>query len=257
MKKTITNFEVDEKKAMDFDVLTSFQTKLFLEKNPFVVAPDYLTLSDTKRFLTKGGKPETFKNEELPESFKNRTFIKNLSALTYKLEEIPGHIVKFDDEKKDYKIMSLQRFVKDNQYPEATIIEDGILYSSKINSGASFNGSFLIGGLQVDSKSIMELIIQDVVMSIIPDSMILNKEIEKVAESIPVPEREKFFFIKGTTLTIINNKKFKEQKFEAKINNTYVTAEGKVFASNERFSRERLVSLDLISLNDILMVKPM
>ena len=255
MKKLPTEFKLEEVNAPRLGVLTSIETNAFLRNNPFVVEPNYLSIDESIKIFGIGKKPEPFKNEELPESFKNRTFIKNLSALTYKLEEIPGHIVKYDESKKDYKIVSLTRLVKNNQYPEATIIEDGILYSSKINSRASFNGSFLIGGLKVDSKSIMELIIQDIVFSIIPDSLILKKEIKKIAENIAQSKRPNYFFIKGTTLTIINNKKFKEQKFEAKVNNTYVTAEGKVFSSNEKFSRERLVSLDLISLDDILKIK--
>lgn len=252
MKKITKSFQLDEVNGQQFDILTAIDTNLFLQKNPFVIEPSYLSAAEKVKLFGIKEKPQPFKNEELPESFKNRTFIKNFSSLTYKLEEIPGHIVKFEEDKNDYQIVSLQRFVKDNQYPEAKVIEDGILYSSKINSGANFNGSFIIGGLSVDSKSIMELIVQDVILSVVSDSMILKKEIENVAKNIPKSERKKYFFIKGTTLTIINNKKYREQKFNAKINNTYVTAEGKVFASNEKFSRERLVSVDLISLENIL-----
>lgn len=249
----MAQFKLDELNAKTIDILSSETNKAFLENNPFVAQPDALSIEESLRIFGKKKKPEPFKNEELPESFKNRTFIKNLSALTYKLEEIPGHIVKYDADKKDYKIVSLTRFVKDNQYPETTLVEDGILYSGKINSGASFNGSFLIGGLKVDTKSIMELIIQDVVVSIVPDELILKDQIKSIADNISPEDKAKYFFIKGTTLTLVNNKKFKEQKFEAKVNITYVTAEGKVFASNEKFSRERLVSLDLIPLQDMLL----
>lgn len=255
MVKITSDFQFNELKSKKIDILTSSETSSFLKNNPFVIEPDYLSIDESIRLFGIGKKPEPFQSEELPESFKNRTFIKNLSSLTYKLEELPGHIIKYDAEKNDYVIVSIRRFVEENKSPEATIIDDGILYSAKINSGASFNGSFLIGGLKVDSKSIMELIIQDVIMSIIPDALILKDVIEKVAENIPASERKNYFFIKGTTLTIINNRKYKEQKFEAKVNNTYVTAGGKVFASNEKFSRERLVSLDLVSLDDILKVK--
>lgn len=247
--------ELTEENAVQLDVVTPDETKEFLKNNPNAVEPDYLSLDESNKLFGIGKEPEPFTSEELPETYKNRTFIKNLSSLTYKLDEIPGHIVKYDKIKKDYKIVSLVRLVKDNQYSETKIIDDGVLYSSKINSGASFNGSFLIGGLSVDSKSIMELIIQDVMLSIVPDTLILKDEIKRIAGNIDQSERAKYYFIKGTTLTLVNNKKYKEQKFEAKVNNTYVTAEGKVFASNEKFSRERLISLDLISLEDILKIK--
>jgi hypothetical protein len=248
----MAQFKLNELNAETLDLLSSEDHKAFIENNPFVAQPDALSIEESLRLFGKKKKPEPFKNEELPESFKNRTFIKNLSALTYKLEEIPGHIVKYDADKKDYKIVSLTRLVKDNQYPETTIVEDGMLYSGKINSGASFNGSFLIGGLKVDTKSIMELIIQDVMVSIVPDELMLKEEIKAISDQITAENKAQYYFIKGTTLTLVNNKKFKEQKFEAKVNITYVTAEGKVFASNEKFSRERLVSLDLIPLNDLI-----
>lgn len=248
----MAQFKLNELNAETLDLLSSEDHKAFIENNPFVTQPNALSIEESLRLFGKKKKPEPFKNEELPESFKNRTFIKNLSALTYKLEEIPGHIVKYDADKKDYKIVSLTRLVKDNQYPETTIVEDGMLYSGKINSGASFNGSFLIGGLKVDTKSIMELIIQDVMVSIVPDELMLKEEIKAIADQITAENKAQYYFIKGTTLTLVNNKKFKEQKFEAKVNITYVTAEGKVFASNEKFSRERLVSLDLIPLNDLI-----
>lgn len=251
MKENITKFTLSEEKALHLEVLTSADTKAFIKDNPFVKRTDKLTAPEIVDIFGIGKKPEPFHNEELPQTFQNRTFIKNLAALPYKLEEIPGHIVKYDDERKDYIIVSLARFVKDNRYPEVTVIEDGILYSSKINSEAGFNGSFMIGGLKVDSKNIMELIIQDVIFSIIPDEFILKDTIEKEASKLSDTERKKYFFIRGTTLTIVNNKKYKEQKFDAKVNLTYVTAEGKVYGNKQKFSRERLVSLDLVSLEDI------
>ncbi len=100
----------------------------------------------------------------------------------------------------------------------------------------------------------MELIIQDVIFSIITDDLILKEEVKKVAEKLTETERKNYFFVKGTTLTIVNNKKYKEQKFDAKINYTFVTAEGKVYGNNEKFSRERLVSLDLVALDEILKI---
>lgn len=75
----------------------------------------------------------------------------------------------------------------------------------------------------------MELIIQDVMLSIVPDTLISKDEIKKIAQNIPAAERKDYYYVKGTTLTLVNNKKYKEQKFEAKVNSTYVTASGKVY----------------------------
>jgi|GEM_PF-5021016 len=240
-----------DKNAVELETVTPQEIERILKNNPSSIEPQHLIKKDLKNKLSEK-KTEEHKNEELPQTYRNRTFIKHLSSLSYKLDEIPGYIVRYDKNIKDYKIVSLVRYVKNNEYPQSKLIEDGIIYSSKINSGANFNGTVLIAGLTVDSKSIMELIIQDVMLSIVPDTLILKDEIKKIAQSIPTIDRKDYYYIKGTTLTLVNNKKYKEQKFEAKVNSTYVTASGKVYASNDRFSRERLISLDLISLDDIL-----
>jgi hypothetical protein len=195
---------------------------------------------------------EPFENEALPITLTNRTFIQNLAALSYEINQLPGHIVKFDEAKKDYKIVSIKRFVQNNFQPEIVAIDDGVLYDSKINAAAEFNGSFLIGGLKVGEKTIMELVIQDVFRSIVPGNKINLEALKEVADDIPAAELKHYSFIKGTTLTLINNKKYREQKFEAKVNATYVTAGGKVFSSNQKFARERLVAMDLIALNELL-----
>ena len=148
---------------------------------------------NTEKFLGLGKKPEPFTNEELPTSYKNRKFIKNLAGMTYDIFLIPGNIVKYDTTTKDYEFKTLKGIIKNNISPQINVIDDGILYSSKINSGASFNASALIGGLSVDSKKIMELIIQDAAKSIVPDTLIDVDVLKKIAESIPADQRKIFF----------------------------------------------------------------
>lgn len=251
MKKEVFNSNLNFKSNIRIEAVTSNEVKSFLNI-PFLKNQNNKDSLGKEKIFGTEKKDKQFKPEDLPETFKNRTFIKNLAALPYKLEEIPGHIVKYDDIKKDFVIVSLSRYVLDNEYPETVIIEDGILYSSKINAEAHFNGSFMIGGLSVDHNSIMELIIQDVMYSIVPEDLILKKELKKKAQEIKPAELSKYFFIRSTLLTIINNKKYKSQKFDAKVNTTYVTIDGDVFASNEKFSRERLISIDLVPLAELI-----
>lgn len=202
--------------------------------------------------LKWGKKPEPFINKVLPVSYTNRTFLKNLGPLTYKIDELPGHILKYDSNTKIYRIVSLTRFIKDGKYPDVELIEDGIIYSHKINSQANFNASALIGGLSAEKETILELIIQDVVNTIVPDSLILEDKIKAISSGLDKSERKNYFYIKGATLTLINNKKFNKQKFSAKVNSSYVTAEGETFSSDDQFSRERIVTVDLISLEDLI-----
>ncbi|HTD99610.1 MAG TPA: hypothetical protein VK668_09990 [Mucilaginibacter sp.] len=192
--------------------------------------------------------------EDLPRSYKQRKFINNISEVSYDLFMIPGNIVKFNPKDTSYEFKTLKAIIKGNKPPVATTINDGMLYSAKINSNTSFNGSFLIGGLNVSKDEIMELNIQDAAKSAVPDSLIDVDVVKQVAESIPAEERKNYFYVKSVTLTLIDNRKYTEAKFDASINSCFVTAGGKTYSSNEKFQRERTISVFLVSLDNILSV---
>jgi hypothetical protein len=196
---------------------------------------------------------EPFKNEELPQSYLQRTFIKKLAASTYDIFLVPGYIVKFNPVTNEYEKKTLTPVIRKNKVLVSEVIQDGTIYSSKINKGASFNGSFVIGGLSVSNKQIMELLVQDVTKSSVPDSLIDAVSIKNIVDNqIPADQRQYYFYVKNAVLTLINYRVFRESKIDTKVNTTYVTVEGKVYNSNEKFSRERVVSVELVSLNEII-----
>ena len=190
--------------------------------------------------------------EDLPRSYKQRKFINNVSEISYDLFMIPGNIVKFNPKDTSYEFKTLKAIIKGNKPPIASTINDGILYSAKINYSTSFNGSYLIGGLNVAKNEIMELNIQDAAKSMVPDSLIDVDVIKQVAQSLPEADRKNYFYIKSVTLTLIDNRKFTESKFDASINSSFVTAGGKTYSSDEKFQRERTISVFLVSLDNIL-----
>lgn len=200
-----------------------------------------------------GKKPEPFTNEELPKSYTDRTFMKGLVNSTYDIFLVPGYIVRLDPKTGDYQRKTLTAVIKNNKMPVTKTIEDGRVYSNRINKSASFNATAVIGGLSVGNKQMMELVIEDINSSTVPDSLIDKSLIASIIEKqIPEAERENYFYVKSATLTLINNKIYKETSFEAKVNSVYVTAEGKIFNSNEKFTRSRIVSVELISLKDLI-----
>jgi hypothetical protein len=192
--------------------------------------------------------------EDLPRSYKQRKFLTNVSDMAYDLFVIPGNIVKFNPTDTSYEFKTLKAIIKGNKMPVANTINDGILYSAKINSTTSFNGSYLIGGLSVNKDEIMELNIQDAAKSTVPDSLIDVDQIKRVAESLPADQRKNYFYIKSVTLTLIDNRKYTEGKFDASINSCFVTAGGKTYTSNEKFQREKTISVFLVSLDNIISV---
>jgi hypothetical protein len=98
----------------------------------------------------------------------------------------------------------------------------------------------------------MELLIQDIAKSTLPDSVINDKKLMAFFKKIPAADRRNLYFIKGSLLTIINNKKYDKTSYTAKINTTRLTADGNTFKEANKFSKERLVSLDLISLDNVI-----
>ena len=166
---------------------------------------------------------------------------------------IPGNIVTFHPKDSTYEFRTTRAITKGNKPPIVTSIGgEGSLYSAKINSNTSFNGSYLIGGLNVNRDEIMEISIQDVAISTVPDSLVDEGAIKATIASLSDDEKKDLYYIKAVTLTYIDNRKYTEAKFDASINSCFVTAGGKTYSSNEKFRREKTVSLFLIPLAHLL-----
>lgn len=197
-------------------------------------------------------KPEPFKNEELPKTYTSRRIIKRGGGLTYNIFYYPGNIVRYDETDSNYVFVTAKSILKNSSLPIVQPLQDEVLYSNKINNKASFNASASIAGLSVDGEQLMELVIQDVSTSIAPDSLIDLATLKAYVNKVPADKKKNYFFIKSSLLTIVNYKKYSKADFSTKVNLSYVTAEGKVYSSKDKFSKERIVSLDLISFDDIL-----
>jgi hypothetical protein len=190
--------------------------------------------------------------EDLPRSYKKRDFMNNISDASYDIFTIPGNIVRWNAKDSVFEFKTLKAIIKGNKPPLAATISDGQIYSAKINSNTSFNGTYLIGGLNVSKDQIMELNIQDATKSLVPDSLIDVDVIKQIAESLPADDRKNYFYVKGAILTLIDNRKYTESKFDASINSCFVTAGGKTYSSNEKFQRERVISILKVSLDNLI-----
>ena len=161
---------------------------------------------------------------------------------------IPGNIVTFHPKDSTYEFRTPKAITKNNKPPIVSAINDGILYSAKINSTTSFNGSYLIGGINVSKDEIAELSIQDVATSTVPDSLVDVEAIKGAIANLSDDDKKDLYYIKAATLTYIDNRKYTESKFDASINSCFVTAGGKTYSSNEKFKREKTVSVFMIPL---------
>jgi hypothetical protein len=212
----------------------------------------YIPKDDISIIGKSNKKGQPFVNEELPKSYTQRLFLKKIAASSYDVFLVPGYIVKYDTATKDYERKTLVALIKNNKLPITEIVQDGILYSNKINKDASFNGSFVIASASVSDKQMMELVVQDVTKSYVPDSLVDIKNVKKIISQIPVDQRKYFYYVKNAILTLVNNRRFTESTLSAKVNTTYITAGGKVYNCNDKFSRERVVAVELVSLDNLL-----
>jgi hypothetical protein len=225
-----------------------------LQKNHFKAMPDSI-IKRNKGIESFWGKAEPHKNEELPKFLTKRKFI-DLAALGYEINHIPGYILRYSPATKEYEIATQGRFIKGDKYPDLKFIEPerGLRYSSKIDNGASFNGSAVIGSISCDAKQMMELIITDNSYSIVPDSLMLKNTLKNFMKKIPENERQNYYFVKSAMVTTITHRKSSSTKFDAKVNYSYITAGGNVYGTNEKFSNTQVYSVDLISLKDTVLL---
>ena len=201
--------------------------------------------------VNKKLEPETIV-EELPRTYKNRKFLNDVGSATPDLFMIPGNIVMLNPKDTSYQFRTLKAITKGNKPPIVTAVADGQIYNAKINSTTSFNGTYLIGGLNVNKDEIMELNITDVAISTVPDSLVDMDAIKSAIADVPEEERKNLYFIKAATLTTIDSRKYTESKFDASINSCFVTAGGKTYSSNEKFKRDKTVSMWIIPLDHLL-----
>ncbi len=190
--------------------------------------------------------------DALPVSYTSRTFLNSAGPISYSIQSIPGHIVKYVSEKDQYEIMSLTRFIKDADNLKPELIQEGNIFETKVKSGSSFNGTALIAHLTVAQNQLAEVVIQDVASIIPPDSSIMKDEIKKAVEKLPPDEIDKYFLVRTAMLTIINYRVFNESKFDAGISCSYITANRKTYSSLDKMKKERKISVDLVSLKNIL-----
>lgn len=216
------------------------------------------TSSESLSRISYGGllglvqKPQPFRESDLPKGYQGRTFIKDLLSLCCRLEDIPGHVVKYNRKRKDYLIVSITRFVKDSLFPACSMVCNGVLYNGMVTPRANFNGSIFMGGLTVEKGTIAEVVIQDVMESVVVDGHVSKCDINIFAKSISDVDIKDYYYVKGCTLTLINSKEFSLQRFDSKSNKTYVTIEGKVYVAKSHFESRRVVSLELIPLEALL-----
>jgi len=130
-----------------------------------------------------------------------------------------------------------------------------VLYSSKINSSASVNGSYMIASASASSASIIELIVTDINGILIPEQSIPYLEICRASQNVDKENKKKMYYVRSVKLTTVHSKAYKEVKADAAISGVVFSVGGKVYNSSDQFKTDYVVSVDLVSFNNLLITK--
>jgi|GEM_PF-1853414 len=188
---------------------------------------------------------------QLPKSYVNRKFLTDASNISLDVFSIPGNLVSYDAKDSTYGIRTLHSLIKGDKLPAISPIKDGLIYSGFVNSQTSFNGSHLIGGISAKQGEVVEISIQDESIAAVPDTLIDIPKLKEALASVSSNDLENLFYVKSVTLSSINNRLFKQSKFDATKNGLYLVFNGKTYASDEKPGKQRLVSMYLVPVKNL------
>lgn len=225
-------------------------------RNEYVKDPaSYTTETDqdgNQYYVDENGK-RVYLPPLLPASYNDRDFLK--LANTYDINDLAGGIVKLENENEDekfYKLASLERYAKDTGYPETIPIEEGVIYSEKINKSVKFSASYLIANISVSDDKLKEVIVTDVSRTNLKLGEFDTQRLGQYYGSLSEEEKNKYYIIKSVVLTVINHRDFSKTEFKAGVDGQFFNAGGETFSSSENMKATRTISVDLVALSDVL-----
>lgn len=194
-----------------------------------------------------------FLNGKLPKTFYERAFFKGLSATTYDLFNLPGKIVKKTGQS-SYNIVTPVQLIKTGTVLENDYIEEGLIFKDYLTKGMTANGSYIIGSFEAKTDQVVEITLTDILKSFPKPAHYDTERLKKYQEQIKdMEDSDTYFFVQSATLTIGSGRTFNSSKFNKDINSIYFTAKGKVYKTNELIKNERIITVELISLKDMLL----
>lgn len=185
---------------------------------------------------------------DLPDSYKKRTFVRGLSGFTNKIDQLAGSMVLIDNN----KTQVLTRFVRPDKPPVVSTSTSDIIYSAKIDSRFKFNGQYSIASTQIGKDNVCELVITDVAYAFVSEDHIPYLDICRASGNVPAETRKKTFYIRSAKLTTIYTRIYSKVSSDSDVAGVVFSVGGDVFSSTEQFKVDYVVSVDLVSLDNLL-----
>ncbi len=181
--------------------------------------------------------------------YAKRSFFPNGIASKYFINEIPGHMFK-DNHDGTFQKISLKRFVKNYGYPEIKLV-DKVYLNDRVTKSNQLNASAKIIGVNIDKESIIELTLKDETAAYLQDSLINDTLINEFISRLNPTEVNDYYFAQGVTISSVYHRVYTKQKFEAKIDYSYITASKTTYGSKDNFKSKLDVSLELTKLGEL------
>lgn len=185
---------------------------------------------------------------DLPESYRQRTFIKGLAGFVNNIDQLVGSMVLIDGNSTSV----LTRFVKQDKPPVITTSTSDILYSAKIDSKFKFNGSYAIASTKVAKDHVVEMVITDIAVAFLPEDYIPYVEICRASGNVSPATRASTYYIRSAKLTTVYTRSFEKTSGDAAVNGICFSVGGEVYNSSDHFKVDYVVSVDIVSLERLL-----
>ncbi len=143
---------------------------------------------------------------DLPQSYKQRTFIKGLSGFTNKIDQLVGAMILVEDNKTSV----LTRFVRNDKPPVVTTSTSDVVYCAKIDSKFKFNGAYSIASTKVEKDKIYELIVTDIGYAFLPEDYIPYLEICRAAINVAPETRKKTYYVRSAKLSTVYTRAYQK-----------------------------------------------
>jgi hypothetical protein len=195
-------------------------------------------------------------NKELPEDFKRRVLWNQTDIFKYNLQELAGHVIYAKGQAGEYD--RGPRYVKPDKYPPLKIVESGEVYKSKIDKGASAEGSYLAFAAKLSGDQIADVAIIDTAQVFIPyEDIPMDALLEEAKKPAP-PETTKRYYIQAVLLATVVTQYGAKIKADASgvVGNAF-GAKGNIYNEEQTVSRDVRISLLLIDLDRLVKVKAM
>jgi hypothetical protein len=185
---------------------------------------------------------------DLPQSYKERTFIKGLAGFVNNIDQLVGAMILIEDNKTSV----LTRFVRQDKPPVVSTSTSDVIYSAKIDSKFKFNGAYCIASTKVEKDNIYELIIKDVAVAFLPEDYIPYLEICKSSSNVPPETKKKTYYLRSAKLTTVYTRAYQKAGASSEIRGMAFSAGGEVYSSTDQFKVDYIVSVDLVGMEKLL-----